>query len=61
MFGKRSEEVIPEVATDIWACTNTSCNVWMRKDFSFATEPSCPICSSPMEPSVRDLPEISGK
>ncbi|WP_067620957.1 cold-shock protein [Alicyclobacillus acidiphilus] len=61
MFGKRNEEVIPEVATDIWVCTNGDCNVWMRKDFSFASEPTCPMCQSPMEQSVRDLPLISGK
>ncbi|WAH38217.1 cold-shock protein [Alicyclobacillus dauci] len=59
MFGKRNEEVIPDVETQIWSCTNDACNVWMRKDFSFASEPTCPICNSPMEQGVRDLPEIN--
>lgn len=58
MFGKRNEEVVPEVQTDIWSCTSDSCNVWMRKDFSFDAKPACPICGSLMEPAVKDLPEI---
>jgi hypothetical protein len=61
MFGKRNEEVVPEVETAIWSCTSDTCNVWMRKDFSFDSEPLCPICQSPMEQGVKELPEIGGR
>ncbi|MFD1677047.1 cold-shock protein [Alicyclobacillus fodiniaquatilis] len=59
MFGKKNEEVLPDVKTDIWSCTNEDCNVWMRLGFSFDEQPKCPVCHAPMERDVKDLPEIN--
>ncbi|GMA65370.1 cold-shock protein [Alicyclobacillus fastidiosus] len=58
MFGKRNDEVVPNVETPVWSCTSDTCNVWMRQNFSFDAEPRCPICQSPMTQDVRELPEI---
>lgn len=57
-FSRRQQEPIPEVETDVWACISSECVGWMRDNFSFATEPTCPLCQSNMEKEVRVLPEL---
>lgn len=56
--GKNSREPVPEVETSVWSCTNDDCSGWMRDNFSFEDEPTCPICKSTMEKETRVLPEI---
>lgn len=58
-FFRGSKEPIPEVETNVWACTSKECRGWMRESFSFKTEPSCPLCHSEMEREVRILPEMN--
>lgn len=58
-FRGAKEEPVPEVETNVWACTSEDCNGWMRESFSFEMEPSCPLCSSSMEKEVRILPEMN--
>lgn len=57
-FSRRQDEPIPEVETDVWACQSSECVGWMRDSFSFATEPTCPLCQSEMKKEVRILPEL---
>lgn len=57
-FSRGPKEPLPEVETNIWACTNEECQGWMRESFSFDAEPACPLCSSEMEKEVRMLPEL---
>lgn len=56
--GKNPREPVPEVETTVWACTNEDCAGWMRDDFSFEEEPTCPMCHSEMQKETRVLPEI---
>lgn len=51
---KPMDEVVEEVTT-IWSCTNDKCNGWMRDNFSFSIEPTCPQCQSAMEKSEKKL------
>ncbi|MCG7408731.1 cold-shock protein [Paenibacillus sp. ACRRX] len=52
---KKPQDDIPEEITPIWSCTSESCNGWMRDNFSFSTEPSCPQCQSPMVKGEKKL------
>ncbi|UHA75111.1 cold-shock protein [Paenibacillus sp. 481] len=51
---KPQDEMVEEV-TSIWSCTNDECKGWMRDNFSFASEPTCPQCKSPMVKSEKKL------
>jgi Cold-inducible protein YdjO len=57
-FSRGPKEPVPEVETNIWACTSEDCNGWMRESFSFKEEPECPLCHSSMTQEVRVLPEV---
>jgi len=57
-FSRGRREPLPEVETVVWACTNEECNGWMRDSFSFAKEPSCPLCESEMTKETRTLPKL---
>ncbi|HEU5140720.1 MAG TPA: cold-shock protein [Bacillales bacterium] len=57
-FHGKNREPVQEVDTTVWACTNDDCAGWMRDDFSFEEEPTCPMCQSTMEKETRVLPEI---
>lgn len=57
-FSHAHREPVEEVETSVWACKREECNGWMREDFSFASEPSCPLCQSEMEKEIRILPVI---
>ena len=52
---KKPMDEIPEEVTAIWSCTNEKCNGWMRDNFAFSTEPTCPQCQSVMEKGERKL------
>ena len=52
---KRPLEDLPEEVTSIWSCTNEQCNGWMRDNFSFSNEPTCPQCQSAMVKSEKKL------
>ncbi|GGA66970.1 cold-shock protein [Ornithinibacillus halotolerans] len=58
-FSRGPKEPVPEVETNVWACTSEECNGWMRESFSFQQEePHCPLCQSSMTQEVRVLPEV---
>ena len=52
---KRPLEELVEEVTSIWSCTSEGCKGWMRDNFSFSNEPTCPQCNSPMEKGERML------
>ncbi|WP_274648643.1 cold-shock protein [Paenibacillus humicola] len=52
---KKPMEEIAEEMTAIWSCTNETCNGWMRDNFSFSSNPTCPQCQSPMEKGEKKL------
>lgn len=52
---------IPEEMTEIWSCESDDCNCWMRAGFTFEDEPSCAVCGSPMQRTVRMLPQLSNE
>lgn len=55
--GKPVED-LPHEETVIWSCTHKDCKGWIRDNFSFADEPVCSICQSPMVRSVKMLPQL---
>ncbi|WP_248928532.1 cold-shock protein [Paenibacillus hamazuiensis] len=55
-YRKKPFEEIPEESTDVWSCTQDGCKGWMRNNFTFASEPTCPLCSSAMVPDTKMLP-----
>lgn len=57
-FQKKSLEETPEENTTIWSCTKEGCKGWMRDNFAFAVEPTCPLCSSSMTSDTKMLPLI---
>ncbi|WP_217588467.1 cold-shock protein [Lentibacillus saliphilus] len=57
-FSRRPKEPVPEVETNVWACTNDDCQGWMRESFSFDETPKCPLCKADMKQEVRTLPEL---
>jgi hypothetical protein len=52
------EEIIPE-ETKVWECTSDTCNGWVRDNFTFSDEPSCPLCNSEMKPATKMLQAIN--
>lgn len=57
-FSRGPKEPIPEVDTNVWACTGEECQGWMRESYSFEEVPKCPLCESEMQQEVRVLPEL---
>jgi len=57
-FSRGQKEPLPEVETNVWACTSEECQGWMRESFSFQKEPACPLCNATMEQEVRILPAL---
>lgn len=55
---KKTFEEIPEVMTAIWSCTGVGCNGWMRDEFAFEVEPTCPKCHSVMISGTKSLPAL---
>jgi transcription initiation factor IIE alpha subunit len=59
MFSRKPQmEPVPEVLTDVWTCPSEGCNSWMRNDFAFEEEPTCPECNSAMVKESRMLPQL---
>ncbi|RXZ82697.1 cold-shock protein [Paenibacillaceae bacterium] len=57
-YSKKNVEPTPEEQTAVWTCSDDSCGCWMRDNFSFQSEPSCPMCSSTMTQGSRLLPVL---
>src|SRR5699024_357160 len=57
-FQRGPKEPVQEVETNIWSCTNESCQGWMRESFTVEKEPACPLCESEMALEVKVLPEL---
>lgn len=53
---KKSLEELPQENTAVWLCTNEGCKGWMRDNFAFDDMPTCRICQSLMERSMKVLP-----
>ncbi|TVY11131.1 cold-shock protein [Paenibacillus cremeus] len=57
-YRKKSMEDLPQEQTKIWSCSKEACKGWMRDNFAFEYTPTCPICHSTMESTLRVLPII---
>lgn len=57
-FMRRQAEPVPESETAVWACSDEQCPGWMRSEFCFEDEPTCPLCHTSMVREMRILPEI---
>lgn len=55
---KKLPEELPLEPTTIWQCTKEGCNGWMRDNFTFEAEPTCHLCSSPMQRDSKMLPSL---
>jgi hypothetical protein len=60
-FSRNKPEPGPDVETTVWSCTSEDCKGWIRENFSFDTEPCCPLCKGEMEKEVRMLPELQNE
>jgi hypothetical protein len=56
--GKPVEEPFLE-ETLVWSCVNPDCKGWIRDQFSFSSEPVCPLCHSNMTSGYRMLPQLA--
>ncbi|MGV2503342.1 cold-shock protein, partial [Priestia megaterium] len=41
-----------------WECTVEECKGWMRKDFSYDSHQTCPLCKSQMKAEKRLIDKI---
>ncbi|UUZ81011.1 cold-shock protein [Paenibacillus sp. P26] len=57
-YRKKPLEEVPYENTPIWSCTKEDCKGWMRDNFAFEHEPTCPLCSSPMVRETKMLPQL---
>ncbi|MCZ8512753.1 cold-shock protein [Paenibacillus filicis] len=57
-YRKKSIEETPLENTTIWSCTKEECNGWMRDNFAFEYQPTCPLCSSAMLRETKLLPQV---
>jgi len=55
---KKHLEEIPTEITPIWKCSNDECSGWMRDNFTFSAQPSCPHCNSSMVKGEKELQTI---
>ena len=58
-YYNNKREPVEEIETKVWACSSESCSGWMREDYSFETEPVCPLCQSEMARETRVLPKLT--
>ncbi len=58
-YYNNKKEPVEEVETTVWSCTSESCAGWMREDYSFETEPVCPLCQAEMTKETRVLPKLT--
>ena len=56
MYAKKAPEILEEAQTQVWNCGSEQCNGWMRDNFVFQDEPSCPLCGNTMSKETRMLP-----
>ncbi|WP_315899208.1 cold-inducible protein YdjO-related protein [Paenibacillus cremeus] len=49
---------VEEAETDVWQCSSSSCNSWIRANFTFNDEPACPLCGSATTKGTKMLPVI---
>lgn len=57
-YRKKMFEEVPKEETKIWSCTKEDCNGWMRDNFMFEHNPTCPLCQSAMVSDTRMLPVL---
>ncbi|MDQ0156707.1 putative RNA-binding Zn-ribbon protein involved in translation (DUF1610 family) [Robertmurraya andreesenii] len=60
-FNRRAQEEKPEdilMDTEVYSCSDESCNGWMRKDFASA-DLKCPLCGNETNMEIRELPKIN--
>ncbi|MCZ0702133.1 hypothetical protein J2T56_001533 [Natronobacillus azotifigens] len=57
-YYNNKREPVEEVETVVWSCNSEECAGWMRADYSFDTEPACPLCQSEMTEETRVLPKL---
>jgi len=57
-FGKKNQEPAEMKETVVWTCSRESCTCWMREDYSFEDQPTCPICSAEMRKGTKMLPTL---
>ncbi|KAB8125864.1 cold-shock protein [Gracilibacillus oryzae] len=57
-YFNNQKEPVKNVETNVWSCVSEDCQGWMRENYSFDKEPTCPICQSEMEREVRVVPEM---
>ena len=53
--GDELENILEDI--EVYSCSETVCNGWMRKDFATA-DLKCPLCGNEMIMEVRELPKI---
>ncbi|WP_409270343.1 cold-shock protein [Neobacillus sp. SCS-31] len=58
-FGRRNTEEVVMEETDIWECTAEGCKAWIRDNFKSEDVPECPICSSAMHKTTRELQVVA--
>lgn len=61
MYRNKKDPSQPEAEREniaVWECESDDCLGWMRKDFSFAEEPACPLCGESMKSGERLLYKI---
>jgi hypothetical protein len=59
-YGKRNTEEKIEnilVNTEVFSCTDETCNGWMRKEFA-TDDLLCPMCGNQTVQEYRELPQI---
>jgi predicted RNA-binding Zn-ribbon protein involved in translation (DUF1610 family) len=56
---KAQEEKTMDILKDtqVYSCTDESCNGWMRKEFA-SSDLRCPLCGNETVMEVRELPVI---
>ncbi len=42
---------------EVYSCSDSTCNGWMRKDFA-SDDLKCPLCGHEMTMEIRELPKI---
>ncbi|PLT35043.1 cold-shock protein [Bacillus sp. V5-8f] len=59
MYRRINPEEIVHVETKVWQCTSETCKGWVRDNFTFSDEPSCPLCNSKMQAATKMLQAIN--
>lgn len=58
-FGRKNAEEIKMEQVKVWECSSDSCNCWVRDNFKSSEKPTCPICKSEMQETIRELQVVN--